>query len=400
MVAEQMSNLDTPQSSVAPRVRTKASPGDARNLNRRFVLQRLFGKTPTTRADIARDTGLTRATVSSLVSELLEEGVALELGQATAGRGKPPTLISISDDAYHIVTARLDGGLWTGSVMNLRRRVLETVDLPGEHRSGEDAVEGLCELIASLLASTRQQVLGIGISTPGVVTPSGVVVQAEDLDWHGVDASSTIQDRFSVPAHVINDAGANALAEYSLGDHQTHNLFVAKIGIGVGAGIILDGRPYTGEGHAAGEIGNMSVLSMPTEDSVVRTLEDVTSARAIAGELGLPRTATSDAESVFAEIGDLLAIGDANARSVVDVAGRYFGVVLAAATGILDIHHIVVTGPVTRLGDAFLAPAREELEKRVLPAVVPMVEISYGRVSRPEEQGAALLVLNREMGIL
>jgi len=338
--------------------------------------------------------------VSSLVAELLDEGVALELGQATTGRGKPPTLISISDDAFHIVTVRLDGGVWAGSVMNLRRRVVDSITFPSEGRRGDDAVEGMCELVASMLQSTRQQVLGIGISTPGVVTPSGVVVEAADLDWHGFDAVLTVRERFGIPTHAINDALANALAEYSHGNHQTQDLFVAKIGIGVGAGIILDGRPYTGEGHAAGEIGHMSVLSMPSGESDVRTLEDVASAGAMADDLGILREAPLDPEAIFAEVANRLAMGDDEARRVVERAGRYFGVVLAAATGILDIHHIVVTGPIASLGGSFLGPATEELSRRVLPAVVQMIEISYGTVPRPEEQGAALLVLNREMGVL
>ena len=73
---------------------------------------------------------------------------------------------------------------------------------------------------------------------------------------------------------------------------------------------------------------------------------------------------------------------------------------MAAVTGILDIHHIVVSGPAAPLGEDFLLPARNELSLRVLPAVAPRVEISFGEVDRPEEQGAAISVLNREMGIL
>jgi len=384
----------------ALRVNRKATHEDTRNQNRRFVLQCLFSTSPTTRANIARATGLTRATVSDLVSELVHDGLVLELGTAPSKGGKPPTLLTVADDAYHVVTIRLSGSRWTGSVLTLRRRVIESFSVRSTGRRGSPAIDALYDLIARLLASTRQRVLGIGIATPGVVTPDGTVVEATALDWHGIAVGELVSDRFSLPTHVINDASAIALAEYSLGGHGTDNLFVVKIGTGVGAGIILDGRPYAGEGSAAGEIGHMAVLSTFSDEDAATTLEDVTSAHAIAERLDFDDPGDLDAVSVFREVARRVAAGDAEALRAVERAGRYLGITMASVTGILDLHHIVVTGPVTQLGDGFLLPAREELSRRVLPAVAPRVDISFGSLDRPEEHGAAMSVLRREMGIL
>ena len=391
---------DTVLSGDALRVSRKATHEDTRNQNRRYVLQCLFSNAPTTRADISRATGLTRATVSDLISELVDEGLVLEMGTAPSKGGKPPTLLTISDDAYHVITIRLDGSQWTGSVLTLRRRVIETLTVKGAGRRGSPAIDALYDLVAKLLASTRQRVLGIGIATPGVVTPDGTVVEAPALDWHGIAVGALVGDRFSVPTHVLNDASAIALAEYSLGGHGTDNLFVVKIGTGVGAGIILDGRPYAGEGNAAGEIGHMAVLSTVSNEDSATTLEDVTSAHAIAERLGFDDPGDHDVVAVFREVARRVAADDAEALRAVERAGRYLGIIMASVTGILDIHHLVVAGPVRQLGDTFLVPARQELSRRVLPAVAPRVDISFGKVDRPEERGAAMSVLRREMGIL
>ena len=400
MFVKHMNWQDPAPSGDTLRVSRKATHEDTRNQNRRFVLQCLFSNSPTTRANISRATGLTRATVSDLVSELVEEGLVLELGTAPSGGGKPPMLLTVADDAYHILTVRLDGSRWTGSVLTLRRRVIESFTVRSAGRRGSPAIDALQDLVETLLGSTRQRVLGIGIATPGVVTPDGTVIEATALDWHGIAVGRLVSDRFSVPTHVINDASATALAEYSLGGHGTDNLFVVKIGTGVGAGIILDGRPYAGEGHAAGEIGHMAVLSTVSDENSTTTLEDVASASAIAQRLGFNDPENLDAASVFSEVARRKAAGDDDARFAVERAGRYLGIIMASVAGILDIHHIVVSGPATRLGGDFLLPARNELSLRVLPAVAPRVGISFGEVDRPEEQGAAISVLNREMGIL
>lgn len=400
MFVKQMNWQDPRLSDSALRVSRKATHEDTRNQNRRFVLQRLFSNAPTTRADISRATGLTRATVSDLVSELVDDGLVVELGTAPSGGGKPPTLLTVADDAYHVITIRLDGSHWTGSVLTLRRRVIESITVRSAGRRGSPAIDALHDLAETLLGSTRQRVLGIGIATPGVVTPDGTVIEATALDWHGIAVGELVSNRFSLPTHVVNDASAVALAEYSLGHHGTNNLFAIKIGTGVGAGIILDGRLYAGEGNAAGEIGHMAVLSTVSGENSATKLEDVASARAIAERLDFGDPDSLDAEPVFKEVARRIASGDDDARRAVGRAGRYLGIIMAAVTGILDIHHIVVSGPATQFGDVFLLPARDELARRVLPAVAPRVEISFGMVDRPEEHGAAMLVLSREMGIL
>ena len=393
-----MSEHRTP---TALRIDRKATHQDTRNQNRRFVLQRIFTDPPTTRADIARATGLTRATVSDLVAELVEEGLVAETGTAPSLGGKPPTLLSVADDVHHLVTVDLSGDPWTASVMSLKHRVVETAEVASDGRRGAPAVEALSDFVAGIVARSETSVLGVGVATPGIVTPGGTLIEATDLDWHGVGVGSLLAERLGLPVHVINDSRAIALAEYSLGDHGTDNLFVVKVGTGIGAGIVLDGRLYSGEGFAAGEIGHLAVLSDEGNTDRGVTLEEVASARAIARELGYETGRGSLASrQVFLRTAAEVDGGSGDARRVVERAGRSLGIILAAVTGTLDIHHIVVTGPAQNLGDLVLDAARTELPQRILPAVAPRIEIEFGSIANAAERGAAMLVLNREMGIL
>jgi len=382
------------------RVDKKATRTDSKIQNRRFVLQCIYGNQSTSRADVSRATGLTRATVSEIVGDLLDEGLVLEVGTAPSGGGKPPMLLAIAEDAHHLITVRLGASRWTGSLLTLRRRIIRSTTVNSAGRRGAPAIDALREFVGELIDSTSEHVLGIGIATPGTVSPDGMVREATMIDWHGAEVGKLLTKHFSIPTHVTNDANAIALAEHSLGDHHTNDLLAVKIATGVGSGIIVDGRPFSGESFAAGEVGHLSVLPSPFGEGGHGTLEDVTSAVAFARHLEIGDLDFVDSQFVFRETARRLAAGDAAAIEMVDNGARGLGTVLAMATGILDVKTVVVCGPVTHLGDTFLELTRREMVRRAGPAHDPRTQVVYGTVDRAEEHGAAMLVLSRELGVL
>ena len=400
MFIEHMPLYQQQESRSGLRVDKKATRTDSKIQNRRFVLQQIYANRSISRADIARATGLTRATVSDIVGEFLDEGLVLEVGTAPSGGGKPPMLLAIAEDAHHLITIRLGASRWTGSLLTLRRRIIRSTTVNSSGRRGAPAMDALREFVRDLIESTPENVLGIGIATPGTVTPDGMVREATMIDWHAAEVGKTIGEHFSIPTHVTNDANAIALAEYSIGEHRTNDLLAVKIGTGVGSGIIVNGRPFTGESHAAGEVGNLPVLASSQREGGNGTLEGATSAVAFARQLGIGDPDFVDSQSVFREAARRLAAGDPATRDMVESGARGLGIVLAMATGILDVKTVVVCGPVTQLGEAFLEPTREEMVRRAGPAHDPRTAVVYGTVDRAEEHGAAMIVLSRELGIL
>ena len=240
-------------------------PEHARAHNRSLVLAHLFHSGPSSRADIARSTGLTRVTVSDLVGDLIAEGLVAELGVRTESRvGKPATLVGMQTGAFQIVAVDLtDDHKMHGSVMTLVGEVVERRERSIDGAVGEAAVELLEELCRDLLSAATQPVIGVGIASPGVIDPFGLVVEAPNRGWYDLPLATRLQQSLRVPVHVANDANTRALGEFTFGAAGAASI-VVTIGQGVGAGIVLDGRLVGGNHWAAGELGHLTVVDETT----------------------------------------------------------------------------------------------------------------------------------------
>lgn len=379
------------------RVHTKASKSDTRTQNLRFVLQRIYASGPTTRAELVRETGLTAATISDLVSELGTDGIVTEVGIAPSTGGKPPVLIDINANARSIITIDLGGTRWKGSVRNLRHEILGSLTVDQSDRTGNDALQAVTSLIGQLRDDSPLPLLGIGIGTPGVVTDDGVVVEAANLGWTDLALARILSGTFDVPVHIVNDARATGMAEYLLGDHGTGNLIVVKLGRGVGSGIVLNGDIYSGEASAAGEIGH--IASIPRDGELV-TLESVAStpaiARTLALGLGLEFTGRPS-KFIAAHAGD----DEQVTTDVIDQIGSDLAAILASVVGTLDVHRVVISGPICVFGDSLLDAIDTQLGARLLSSLGKLVTVTFGQVdeSVAVESGTATYLMQRELGV-
>jgi predicted NBD/HSP70 family sugar kinase len=291
----------------------------------------------------------------------------------------------------------MSGSRWIGSVRNLRFEVVRSATIQREGRQGREAVEAVTDLIDELLAGAESPILGVGIGTPGVVTDSGVVVEASSLGWSELHLAEVLAEGREWPVHVVNDARATAMAEFLLGERMARNLIVVKIGRGVGSGIILDGALYVGERFAAGEIGHIAVI--PRNGSFV-SLESIAStsalAQALADHANVPFIGRP---SKF--IAAQAAAGAPGIEVVGDQLGNDLGVILASVAGILDIHHIVLSGPITPFGQGLLRSVIEELKSRLLPTVASEITVDFGQIDERHavQMGVASYLLNKELGV-
>ena len=191
----------------------KVLPEDGRAHNRSMILQHLFHSGPTSRADLARSTGLTRVTVSDLVADLIAEKLVEELGIGTRGKvGKPATLVGMCTETFQIVAIDLADDEWLrGAVITLAGAIVVRQAVPLEGRTGERALELLTGLAADLLAAATQPVIGVGIGSPGVIDRAGVVIEAPNRGWYDVPLASSLSLHLGVPVHVANDATPRSL---------------------------------------------------------------------------------------------------------------------------------------------------------------------------------------------
>ncbi len=349
------------------------------------MLQHLFSGDPLSRADLARATELTAATVSALVAELEEGGLVEEVGprRDVAQVGKPPTMLQIRADARHVIAIDLsDPAVARGAVVDLTGRFLARTEIATGVAVGDDALELVEELISQTAALATSPILGIGVGTPGVVAKGTTVVEASNFGWRHVDLGTRLECSFGYPTYIRNDANAAAIAEFSRGGHDYHNLAVVKIGSGVGAGFVLNGQPFEGEHAGAGEIGHLVV--------------DANGPPCRCGHRGCLET--------YLALPNLAAAMDAEGAAGVDsirlAAAEKLGVALAAVVAILDIDHILVAGPHELLGEDFCDDAAASLRTRCLDSVAESVSVRFTPLGRDIVLlGAAGVVLSQELGV-
>ncbi|MCP4304997.1 MAG: ROK family transcriptional regulator [bacterium] len=382
----------------------KATRHDQRSQNLRLVLQCILGEGSISRADIARATGLTPATISQLVSQLERDGLVEELGTGPSAGGKPPTLYGVNAAARNIVVVDLSDSERVASVLDLKGTPSYQTTTTSDSLQGEEGIKALYRTIDDLTEQTPAPVLGIGIGTPGVVDSSGTVIEASYLDWHDVPLGALLSERYSLPVHVINNSRAAALAEYSYGEHEAENLLVVKVGNGVGAGVLLDGRIHGGEDSAAGEIGHVVVNpgGLPCYCGKTGCLETMAAAPRLVEALEPHLDTTSGTiRKIFSAAGAAAADGNEAIQEIINNTARNLATVLATTIAVLDIHRVVITGVVSEFGDPFLDQLRDEIDDAVLSTLASKLELCYGRTGdQAVRMGAAALVVSQELGVV
>ena len=378
----------------------KATHQQTRVHNERLVVRTLYDHGPISRADVARITGLTRTTVSDVVSTLLDDGVVREIGRGASTGGKAPILLEVDEDARLVVGLDLGEERFAGSLVNLRGEIRRTVELPVAGRDGDDAVQLVFELLDELLERVTAPLLGIGIGTPGLVdTPSGTIRRAVNLEWRDLPLGDIVGERFGVPVNVANDSQAAALAEYTYaGGDRVPNLIAIRVGRGVGAGLILRGELFQGDGSGAGEIGHVVVA----DDGEVCRCGRTGCLETVAGMRAVERAASAAAgrEIDLRELRRALDAGEPWAGTVVDDAARALGRAIAGLIGALDVPRRVLLGPVTELGEHWRATVRREASARALAPLADEVEITIGEpTTNVVVRGASALLVARELGL-
>lgn len=393
---------------------TKATRQHTRDHNSRLVLRTIYDYGEISRADLARLTSLTRTTVSEVVSDLIGQGLVQEVGRAPTAVGRTPILLSVVDDSRQIVAVNLTSNELQGAVLNLRGEVRHRARVQVAGSDGGALEEQLEGFLDELIAAATAPLLGIGISTPGLIdVENGIVIRAVNFGWQDLPLRNLLQARFNLPVYVANDSHTIAMAEFMFGGSQGRpNLAVLKVGQGFGAGILLGGQLFYGDGYGAGEIGHVVVQeggplckcgNRGCLETVANVAALVEQARRLAS--GRPDTqlgallAAGEPISLEIVLRAYLA-GDAPAREAVAETGRYLAQGVAGLVGVLNVGRIVISGRLGPFGAGLREAVRTELARHVLPAMAQSTEIDV--VSQGPDTvllGAAALLLTHELGL-
>lgn len=382
----------------------RSAPAESRPSNLRLALQWVIAEGPVSRADIARGTGLNPTTVSSLVKELLDDGLIEEVGHAASTGGKPARQLAVRAGARSIVAVDLSSTPASASRLNLAGDIVDRVVSTSPGSRGGAAVEAGIVMAEELVRGASAPVIGIGIVSPGVVSPTGDVIHSVNRDWSGVPVGRIFNEQLQLPSYVLNDHQAAALVEYGSNGREAGNLAVVLIGEGVGAGLILNGRLFRGDRSGAGELGHMRSPLAGTNDCACGSFGCLETIVALPAIVRAARAGGCDVPEGIAGWGPVVAAagdGDRSAVLAIRGAGEALGQQLAEVVKLLDLHQMVLVGDIRHAGDLFLEPARAELAAQEGWPEMSKVQVSFG--SAKEDvlmHGAAALVLNAAFGVL
>jgi predicted NBD/HSP70 family sugar kinase len=373
-----------------------------REFNRLRIVDFLRTNGTASRAELARRTGLSRSTVSTLVADLQRRGLVVERAGQFAGEGqpgRPAALLELDPSAAAAVGIDFDHDKVRVAVSDLSRSVLAEATAPHDvDHDAQGALAIAAELVEQVLEQAgvdRDRLLGVGVALAGPIDHDKGALHPSDVlpGWANVDAAGELEQRLETPAYVDNDANLGALAEVTLGAGRNAR-FAAYVSIssGIGAGIVVDGRPYHGHRGTAGEIGHVVV---DPQGPICRCgnrgcLETLASGPAL---LKLVQD-SRDGELSVREMIELARDGDAGCRRAIADAGQVVGRVVAGLVNLFSPEMVVIGGDLGEAGDLMLDPLREAVRRDALPAAAEGLKVVAGELGeRANLLGALALVL-------
>jgi predicted NBD/HSP70 family sugar kinase len=371
-----------------------------RELNRLRLLEVLLLAGAADRAELVRQTGLSRATVSGIVRDSMARGVIVEGDERTAlsGPGRRSTRLRLNPAAGAVVGVDYGHRHVRVAVADLASSVVAErridLDVDGGPAAALDAG---AEIVADLLSEARierDRVLGIGMGLPGPIDRQTGALGSSSilLAWTGLRPADELSRRLGLPVRLDNDANLGALGEFVYGaGREAADMVYVKVSSGIGAGLVLQGSLHTGDAGIAGELGHVAVV---TDGALCRCgnrgcLETVASTGALFRRLAPVHGDGLTTQRVL----ELADAGDGAVTAAVMESGRFVGTALGALCTAVDPAAVVVGGDLGAACGVLLDAIRAELRRTVLPraARVPVRPAILG--DRAEVLGAIALAL-------
>jgi glucokinase-like ROK family protein len=395
-----------------PRYRT-ADQNWVREQNLAVVLNYVWeAREPVSRAQLATRSGLNKSTVSSLVEQLIAWGFLGELGLAGPAVGRPGRLLNINPDAGLILGVEIGVGFVAVALADFCARPLWSTRVDVLSSSGPDQV--LAQVIDLSRVALRdhggagRRLLGVGLGAPGLVdVRQGALILAPNLGWNEVPLRAPLEAAFGCCVEVENEANAAVLGEQALGAAENARQVVfLSAGVGMGGGILIDGRLYRGRDGLAGELGHMTIDPQGEMCNCGNRgcWETLVGPRAI-----LKRIRERAAEEKTRAIGSsspeppdmngIIAaaqLGNPMVLEVLGEIGESLGIGIANLINIFNPEMVILGGALSRVAPYLLPRVRQTISERALAAAQAHVSLSASTFG-PDAcvMGAVTLIIRR-----
>ncbi|HLS90395.1 MAG TPA: ROK family transcriptional regulator [Limnochordia bacterium] len=370
-----------------------------RELNTSIVLDCIRRHGPIARSQIAAMTGMGRSTISGIVAFLQEKGLVEPVGSGASTGGRKPEMLAFKPDRYVALGVKLQPGGIRACLADLSGSVVASAEEAVPHRDLKRVLDALDRTYTRMTQDLDpDRLLGAGLAIPGLVDSSrGISVHPHFFEWRDAPLRQILEQRWEVPVWIDNDARVGALGEkWALAEEGATFLFVT-IGIGIGAGIVLNDALMEGDLVGAGHLGHMMV---EPDGSLCHCglrgcLETVASDAALLRYFHEAAPAVREAvtvEDVFARA----MAGDPAAVAAVDRVVRYLAIAIGNVIKLLGIKRVIVGGETGVVGGSLLyRRLQERVREQVFAETQGSVEVIPSRLGNDVWLvGAASLVLD------
>lgn len=349
-----------------------------RAINRSSVLNTIKSAGPLSRTEVSRRTGLSAATITTITNELIEEHLVFEKAEGDSSGGRKPILLALNPRGGFVIGAKLTEDHISVALTDLEATILARRTITLNDTRQEGVLASFCQVVDGLLETERidrERFYGVGVGLAGIVdSERGLLRQSPIFGWEQIPLAEKLHECLGTPVYIDNDVNTLTLTELWFGRGLgINNFLTVTIGRGVGLGIVLDGKLYTGARGGAGEFGHTVV----SPDGPL----------CACGKRGCLETYISDPALVrqaqemgmrVEHVGDLVGLaeaGDERARVLLAQAGALLGRSLANLVNVLVPQLIILSGEGVRVGDWLFKPMRQALQANTMPALAHDYEL-------------------------
>jgi N-acetylglucosamine repressor len=374
-----------------------------RAINRSHVLNAIKSYGPIGRAEIARRTSLSPATVTSISAKLIAQDLVLEKAAGDSSGGRPPILLIINPKGGYVVGIKLTETHAVCALTDLEALIIAKSALPLSGHDPAQVVDDLARMVLTLIREhkiPKKQLLGVGVGLAGIVdAENGILRQSPIYGWNNVPLRNMLQSKLHIPVYIENDVNTLTLTERWFGHGQgVDNFLTVTVGRGIGMGIVANGQFYRGQTGGAGEFGHTTI----DPEGPLCACGKRGCLEAYVGDPGLIRVAQQAAAQgklsvAVQNIDELLTLaqkGEQAAIQIFEQAGRILGIGVANLINLFNPKKIIISGEGTREGDFLFIPMKQSIEQNTMPGLFdPTIVVVAPWGDDAWARGAAGLVL-------
>ncbi len=388
----------------------KTSVEQIKFANRQAVLNLFRGNNLLSRTIVAKETGLSKATISRILSEMLAEGLVEEVRTSGAGVGRPRIMLRLVSRTRYAVGVELSSSVLRIILTDLNARPIRQRIPPVYNQKIDAIVESLSREVEDLCQDIPdEQLFGVGVAVPGIVNPStGVVTMESQEGWQDIPLASQLSNLIGKHVILSNRTQAATWGEKWYGDsNQVADLLYVRLGSSVEAGMIIAGQLHLGKMYTSGAIGHMTL----DPDGAYCACGNRGCLNTVAGSQALLKSARVrlknnsasmlmgmvEGNPSFLNMDHLMSAidaGDGLAVQIITEAGRSVGIIVASLLNLLSFQKVIIGGQLSMAGSALLTPIQEEVNRRALPTSLVACQIEITKLGADAAAlGAASLLL-------